>query len=63
MSNAENDERGWQNIAYKIIKHLNKGEKDGSNLELLKRKGWIDFCKKLWYSKDEGGNGVVTPSS
>ena len=31
------------------IKRLNKDEKDGANLELLKKKDCIEFSKRLWY--------------
>ena len=58
VSRIENDVglHKRQNAAQEVIKKLNKYEKDAANLKLLKKKNWAEFCKRLWYSGDEGDN-------
>lgn len=52
VSNIENDIHGRQEIAYKIMRHLNTEEKDNAELNIIKEKGWLEHYRKLWYDPE-----------
>ena len=46
ISNIENDVHGRQEQACKIMKHLNKEEKDASRLNIIGKEEWVEHYKK-----------------
>lgn len=61
ISNIENDIHGRQRTAYKIMKHLNKDEKDIANLQILDYSLWFEYCKNLWTNEYEEEIELDTP--
>lgn len=53
ISRVEDDIHGRQTFAYKIIKHLNKTEKDTAGINVIQENQWIEHYKNLWTNKDE----------
>ena len=47
--NIEDDVHGRQEKAYKIMKHLNKKETDGSRLNIIEKEEWLEDYKKLFF--------------
>jgi endonuclease/exonuclease/phosphatase family metal-dependent hydrolase len=54
---VEEDLHGRQQVAYKIMKHLNKTEKDTARLNVVSKDRWIQHYKDLWFD----GNFQDTP--
>jgi hypothetical protein len=52
-SNTEDDLHGRQITAYKVIKHLNKSEKDTVRINVIEENKWIDHYNGLWFQKEE----------
>ncbi|XP_054708323.1 uncharacterized protein LOC129218133 [Uloborus diversus] len=50
ISVVENDVHGRQTLAYKILRKLNKEERDNAYINIIKTKEWIDHYRNLWYS-------------
>jgi hypothetical protein len=44
----EHDLHGRQINAYKIIKNLNRTEKDNLQINLIVHHKWLDYYQKLW---------------
>lgn len=52
ISEIENDIHGRQNCAYKIMKHLNKEERDTLNINPIEEQKWLNYFKELWTSRE-----------
>lgn len=52
ISVLENDVHGRQQCAYKVLKFLNKDEKDNAFLNVIPGKDWIEHYKDLWCAQD-----------
>jgi hypothetical protein len=39
-------------FAYKVIKHLNKSEKDTVRINVIEENKWIKHYKELWFQKE-----------
>ena len=48
VSRIEHDLHGRQINAYKIIRNLNRTEKDKMRLNPIVVHTWLDYCQKLW---------------
>ena len=48
VSRIERDLHGRQINAYKIIRNLNRTEKDNLRLNPTVEHTWLDYCQKLW---------------
>jgi len=48
VSRIEHDLHGRQINAYKIIRNLNKTEKDNLQLHPITEHTWLDYYQKLW---------------
>lgn len=48
ISNLEYDVHGAQTSAYKIMRHLNKSEKDTVELNNIAEDDWLKYFKELW---------------
>ena len=48
MSRIEHDLNGRQINAYKIIRNLNRTEKDNLQLNPIPEHTWLDYYQKLW---------------
>jgi len=48
VSRIEHDLHGRQINAYKIIKNLNRTEKDNLQLNPITEQTWLDYYQKLW---------------
>ena len=48
MSRIEHDLQGRQINAYKIIRNLNRTEKDNLQLNPIPEHTWLDYYQKLW---------------
>jgi hypothetical protein len=48
VSRIEHDLHGGQRNAYKIIRNLNRTQKDNSQLNPITEHTWLDYYKKLW---------------
>ena len=51
VSRTEHDLHGHQLNAYKIIKNLNRTEKDNLQLNPIPERTWLDYYRKLWTKK------------
>ena len=52
ISEVEHDMYGRQIIGYKLIKHINKPEKDTASLNIINEQKWINHYRNLWYNKE-----------
>jgi hypothetical protein len=48
IRNIQYDVHGAQNAAFKIIKHLNKSERDTIFMNNIREEDWRNLYKKLW---------------
>jgi len=55
VSRIEHDLHGHCINAYKIIRNLNRTEKDNLRLNPIVEHTWLDYCQKLW-TKQFNGN-------
>jgi hypothetical protein len=53
LSSIERDIHGAQNIACKIMKKLNKKEKDDLQLNITSKESWITYFKNFFADSDE----------
>lgn len=53
ISNIEYDCHGSQDIAYKILKHLNSTEKDTVKINNITEKEWLKYYETLWTNSTE----------
>ena len=44
----EHDLYGRQSIAWKILKHMNKSEKDTAKLNIISEQLWLEHYRRLW---------------
>lgn len=51
----EHDLHGRQSLAYKVIKTLNKNERENIQINAIDKQSWIEHYKKLWYNEEESG--------
>lgn len=58
ISEIENDIHGNQTFSYKVLKHLNKSEKDVARINVIQQDVWIQHYKELWFQENE--DNVVT---
>lgn len=60
VSNIEHDLHGRQEVAYKIIKHLNSQERDTARLNVIEDEEWKRHYQELWCqaeaNRDEGSD-------
>ncbi|XP_039280839.1 uncharacterized protein LOC111056792 [Nilaparvata lugens] len=52
ISGIEDDLHGRQEVAYKLIKHLNSDVKEMAKIENIGKEEWIQHYKDLWYKSD-----------
>lgn len=52
ISKIENDVHGRQQMAYKIMKHLNSEEKDTAQINIITTTEWLKYYKNLWYLEE-----------
>ena len=45
MSNIKYDIHGAQTMAYEIMSHLNKTEKDTASINIIREDTWINYYK------------------
>lgn len=52
INRVEHDVHGRQEIAFKLMKHLNREERDTVNLNIIPISDWIKHYKELWYNPE-----------
>lgn len=58
ISEIEDDIHGRQDFAYKVIKQLNKTEKDVARLNIIGKDRWIKHYKELWLEETESETDI-----
>jgi hypothetical protein len=59
--NTEYAAHGTQDMAYKVMKHLNSSERDTAFINNITKDDWLSFCKDLWINEtDPELNGLMT---
>jgi hypothetical protein len=53
VSNLEYDVHGAHLNVYKIMKYLNKAEKDNAEINNISEKDWLKYYKSLWFNTKE----------
>jgi hypothetical protein len=53
ISEIEHDIHGRQQLAYKIMRHLNNQEKDIAKMNTIKENQWIEYYESLWNDQEE----------
>ena len=56
ISDIEHNVHGRQSFAYKVMRHLNRTEKDVPKLIIIKKVQWIGHYKELWCKQKEEQN-------
>lgn len=56
ISNVEDDIHGRQEFAYKMMKHLNKTEKDDAKINIINKDEWLTYYTKLWTKEENMEN-------
>jgi hypothetical protein len=51
ISNIENDVHGRQLNAYKILKHLNKDQKDSADIQVINEVKRLEYFTRQWSKK------------
>ena len=59
VSDIEHDVHGRQEKAYKILKHLNKTEKDNLHLTTITEEKWLQYYKELWTTSDKHASDIM----
>lgn len=53
ISKIEHDLHGGQAMAYKVMQHLSKSEKDTANINVIPEKRWLVHYRKLWFNEEQ----------
>jgi hypothetical protein len=53
ISNIEHDVYGYQSNAYKILKHLNKDQKDSADIQVINEVIWFEYFTREWSKNDD----------
>jgi hypothetical protein len=53
MSNIEHDVHGHKLNAYKILKHLNKDQKDSADIQVINEVKWLEYFTRQWSKNDD----------
>lgn len=53
ISEIEHDVNGRQDKAYKIMKYLNKEDKDSLEINAISEDNWLQYYKTLWTNNDD----------
>ena len=59
MSTIEQDCHGTQDVAYKMMRHLNSTERDTVKINNISEENWITHYNKLWTNEDEDINPTL----
>lgn len=52
ISNIEDDVHGRQEMAYKLMKYMNKEEREMANINVIEEHKWKEHYKMLWYNEE-----------
>lgn len=55
ISNIEHDIHGRQEVAYKLMRQLNKQERDTARLHTIDKEAWIQHYRELWTDGADNG--------
>lgn len=63
IASIEHDIHGRQNVAFKLMKHMNKAEKDTASINIITEHQWIQHYRNLWYDENCEENYYVESDS